>query len=272
MPVIATKPGFPVILPVEPGALAKVLLKLGGIAPFNRGTFRRFTTRTVLSAAGGALRAKFRGATFIISDADHPTECAILLNPRYNAPEIDFLADAVGAGGVAVDIGSNIGLYTLPIAIKAGGSGRVLAIDASRIFSARLAINAAASGLTNIVQVVGAVGDHTGTAMLALTPNNPGTASLVNGHGEVVPMETLIDILARNDVTKIDAMKVDIDGSEDIALLPFLAAAPMSLLPKRMVMEHIALTSGSLLPGALARAGYVEVGRTKSNSLYERRA
>jgi hypothetical protein len=68
-------------------------------------------------------------------------------------------------------------------------------------------------------------------------------------------------------------MKIDIDGSEEIALVPFLSAAGPALLPKRLVMEHLMLdmVSGAL-PDALKAAGYSIVGSTKSNSLYERRA
>ena len=84
-------------------------------------------------------------------------------------------------------------------------------------------------------------------------------------------MLPLLDILASNSIKAIDVMKVDIDGSEEIALVPFLRGAAPALLPKRIVMEHVMLdgNTGSL-PEALAQAGYTLRQKTRVNSLYER--
>ncbi len=260
--------------PREAVGLARVLLALGKLPPFCRGKLRGWTARAVLKAAGSPLLARFRGAVFAVHDDGHPTEYSILLYPAYDNAEFDFLLEGLGAGGTAVDLGSNIGLYSLPFAVKAGPEGGVLAIDASAAFAAKLAVNARLSGLVNVIQEIVAVGDRVGEVCLTPVAGNRGTAVISQqAGGTTVAMLPLLHILKRNGISRIDVMKVDIDGSEEIALVPFLRAAAPSLLPKRIVMEHIMLDNGSnALPEALAKAGYVLVKKTRVNSFYEKSA
>lgn len=260
--------------PREAVGLARVLLAFGKLPPFCRGKLRGWTARAVLKAAGSPLLARFRGAVFAVHDDGHPTEYSILLYPRYDSAEFDFLLEGLGAGGTAVDLGSNIGLYSLPLAAKAGPHGKVLAIDASAAFAAKLAVNARLSGLPNVIQDIVAVGDRVGEVCLTPVPGNPGTAVISQqAGGSTVAMLPLLDILVRNGISQIDVMKVDIDGSEEIALVPFLLGAERSLLPNRIVMEHVLLgAAASALPEALTRAGYTLCKKTRVNSFYVKSA
>lgn len=258
----------------SPSVYIRLLLRFGRTWPFCRGQFRGWIAHTITVLSKTPLIADFNGAKFLVHNDGHATEHAILLYPKYNAAEIAFLLEALTDDGTAVDIGSNIGLYSLPMAVKLGGKGKVLSLDANAAFALKLTKNAEVSGLTNIVQEVIAVGDRYGTVSVMTVDGNPGTAIVAPGKGgPSVEMQPLKDILHRHGVNRIDAMKVDIDGSEEIALVPFLRNAPLELLPKRLVMEHIMLDkSDGPLPRALKTAGYSVVGTTKSNSLYQRSA
>ena len=69
--------------------------------------------------------------------------------------------------------------------------------------------------------------------------------------------------------TRIDGLKIDIEGHEDKALAPFLDGGERSMLPRRIVIEHPEPDAD--YPGcaaAFARHGYELVGRTRNNSLY----
>ena len=86
-----------------------------------------------------------------------------------------------------------------------------------------------------------------------------------------IPVRTLEALLAEAGITRIDGLKIDIEGHEDKALAPFLDTAPRSMLPRRIVIEHP--EPGADYPGcaaAFARHGYELVGRTRNNSLYRR--
>ena len=47
-------------------------------------------------------------------------------------PDSALVLGGLGEGDVAVDLGSNIGMYTITMAVRAGASGKVIAIDPSR--------------------------------------------------------------------------------------------------------------------------------------------
>ena len=75
-------------------------------------------------------------------------------------------------------------------------------------------------------------------------------------------------ILEEAGVTKVDALKIDVEGFEDRVLTGFFAEAPQSLWPRAVVIEH--LSKNEWLKDCIAdmRArGYVERGRTRSNTL-----
>ena len=67
----------------------------------------------------------------------------------------------------------------------------------------------------------------------------------------------------------IHGLKIDIEGHQDKALVPFLDNAPDEMLPKKIVIER--QMADADYPGctaAFARRGYWLVGRPKTNSLY----
>jgi len=67
----------------------------------------------------------------------------------------------------------------------------------------------------------------------------------------------LHQIVSEAGVTRVDALKIDIEGFEDTALVPYLQEAPEHLLPKRIVIEICAPETD--YPGCLAefnRLGY----------------
>ena len=65
-------------------------------------------------------------------------------------------------------------------------------------------------------------------------------------------------------------MKIDIEGHEDRALVPFLQNAPKELWPKRIVLEHAHEKQWQLdLIKALAKSEYTLMGTTRANSLFQ---
>ena len=100
-------------------------------------------------------------------------------------------------------------------------------------------------------------------------PNSFGRAYIDNTKdGVTVKISTLMDILTGAGVSHISALKIDIEGHEDKALKPFLDAAPRDLLPRAIVIEHTSNDEwGDDILQLLAKAGYVETGRTRGNAL-----
>jgi FkbM family methyltransferase len=107
----------------------------------------------------------------------------------------------------------------------------------------RLRFNVNANGFKSVRIAPVAVGEARGEATFHTLPDAHGSASLHEMPGSspqmTVPVEPLLSLLSAHGIDKIDAMKVDIEGYEDRALIPFFADAPRSLWPRRIFMETL---------------------------------
>lgn len=254
-----------------PDRLQAALIALAKNTPLHRGAFRRRMTKLITGSPARMLDVRFRGCAYRLRDPGNLIENGILLHPRYNAADIDFLLEGVGPGGTFVDIGANIGLYTLPLAKRIGENGKVIAIDANPLMARRLRWNAAASALGNISVFPCAVSDHEGSGSLSIHKDDAAIVSLEDDIEGSIPIRTLPSILAEARVEHIDGLKIDIEGHEDRVLAPFIETCEPALLPGRIVIEH--------LPGnvdyptcatAFAKRGYRLAGRSRNNSFYLR--
>src|SRR5438552_9067755 len=71
------------------------------------------------------------GFTYEVPDLREPIAFHLLINGTYE-PEIqDLLLRALPVGGIFLDVGANIGTFTVPAAKRVGLLGRVIAIEAS---------------------------------------------------------------------------------------------------------------------------------------------
>jgi FkbM family methyltransferase len=271
VPVAVSTEAEPEFGSFAPRGLRHALLRLARRTFLRRGFARRRTAQLVMG--GRPVDIGFRGASYRIRRLENLIEYGLLLNPAYNHQELDFLIDATPAGGTFVDLGSNVGLYTLPLALKAGPSGRVVAIDANPGIMPILAFNAAASGLTNVHLVNVAVGPEEGRVDLEIHKDDLAIVSVRPDASGAIVMRPLLAILADLAIDRVDTLKADIEGFEDLALVPFFAAAPQSLKPRRVVIEHLGRQGWKtdLFP-VFEREGYRLIAQTRGNSLFERSA
>ncbi len=253
-----------------PEGVQKLLIGLTQKTFLQRGALRAAMTRRIMSL-GAPLDIRFRDCCYRIEGRNNLIETGLLTRPGYNGVEIDFLQEAVKAGGTAVDIGSNVGLYSLPLARAAGPEGRVLAIDANPDMVRHLTFNAAASGLANITALNMAVGGIEARVHLKIRQDDVAIVSVTPSDTGTIQMQPLLHILSHAKIARLDALKIDIEGHEDAALVPFLQLAPDALLPTRIVIERAGPDSD--YPGCVtefSRLGYRRVGQTRNNSMYMR--
>lgn len=252
-----------------PDRTQKALIGLARATFLHRGFFRPLMTRLILGARNGALDIEAAGHRWRIGGGNNLIEQGLLLHPAYNRTDIEFLTQGARAGDIFIDIGANIGLYTLPLAKAVGPGGLVIAIDANPAMIGQLAFNAAASNLENVALFDCAVSDRETRGTLTIRNEDVAIVALNEDARGAVRVRTLASILAECNVESIRGLKIDIEGHEDRALVPFLGSAPESLLPSRIVIETA--SPGQDYPGCaniFARRGYVLAGRTKNNSLY----
>ena len=181
------------------------------------------------------------------------------------------------AGGTFVDLGANVGTYALVLARHVGASGKVIAVEPHPVMHARLAFNRDASAADPVKLVAAAVGPADGELLIETDGDNLGASHVVSGapSGSAikVPSLRLMRILDRGRVNSVDALKIDIEGFEDRALIPFFKEAPPSLWPRAVVIEHLSRDEWQqdCIADMIAR-GYREAGRTRSNTLLTRLA
>lgn len=255
-----------------PNRLQRLLISLSRASFLKRGLFRKPVTDLIFRLGSHpCLDVHFRGCAYRLHGDHNLIEYGLLLKPDYNGEDIDFLTAEAPPGAVFVDIGCNIGLYTLPLAKAAGPNGKVVAIDANPLMARRVDWNGSASGLANLRIFACAVGDHDGRASLAIRKEDLAIATVRDDADGDIPMRRLDALLDEAAIDSIYGLKIDIEGHEDSALAPFIDAAPETLLPARIVIEHPSPdTDYPACAAVFAKRGYRLAGRTRNNSLYRR--
>ena len=252
------------------GLAQSIVLKLGSIPPFYRGSFRRPLANFIRNLGkNGIVDIERNQAHYRLRKSPNLIEDAILVHKNYNRRELDFLIQGTPIGGTFLDLGSNVGLYSLPLAIKAGPNGRVLSIDANPDIMKALAFNISASQLTNIDIACVAVGETDKQVRLEIRKDDYAIVETHEDPNGTISMRPLADIVAHFGITSIDTLKADIEGYEDRALIPFLSNATPDLIPNRIVIEHAAHYEWETdLCDWLTRFGYHLIAKQRSNSLY----
>jgi FkbM family methyltransferase len=255
-----------------PNAAQAAIISLARRTGLKRGAFRPMLSRMINLLRSGPLDVPYQGASFRFYHQASATERGALLNPDYNIEELDFLRAHTPKGGVFVDVGANVGTYAMPMARHVGEAGTVIAIEPHPVTHARLAFNNAASRFTQVKLVAAAVGASDGELMIETDGDNLGASHIVTGDASgkaiKVPSLRLQRILEQAGASHVDALKIDVEGYEDRALMPFFTQAPYSLWPRAVVIEHLSRNEwlADCIADMLAR-GYREAGKTRSNTL-----
>ena len=217
---------------------------------------------------------------------DNYSEKKFVFTPwRYDKQERELLAQVLEKGGTFVDIGANIGIYTLTAAkTMTGKKGIIIAFEPNPETFARLMFNLRSNiadfdNQPEIKALNIGVADKETTFTLQVDHANLGASSIRSKNrqqektapGKTGTMEItcrpLLDILKEFSITRIDALKIDIEGAEDIALMPFLEKAPDSLLPGILLIENSAHLWERDVFGRAAERGYTKVFRNRMNTV-----
>ena len=253
-----------------PNLCQRILIFIANKTFFKRGFFRIKFTQLIMSLTKGPLDIHFRNCAFRIYGENNLIEYGILLNPEYNQTDIDFLLEDSKSNSNFVDLGCNIGLYSLPLASSAP-NGTVISIDANPLMQSRLSFNANSSGIKNIQIICSAVSDKTGEGSLLIRKNDTAIVSVNEDIKGSIKIDKLENIIREQGLKSIYGLKIDIEGHEDKALVPFLLNVDEDLLPKRIVIEK--KTKNSDYPGcaiALKKLNYTLVSRSRNNSFYKK--
>lgn len=205
-------------------------------------------------AAGGKRRGSidleiFGSQRARLHPADNLCEKRVFVSDRHwDRKELDWIERQAASGSGpfrVVDVGANVGLYTLgarAAAVAAGRPFRAAAIEPQPEMLRRLRFNVAASAAGDEIVICpwAAAVAHT-TLCFAHDGINAGTGRVLDdGRAEgafEVEGRPLVEAIYAAGLDGIDVMKIDIEGAEYPALKTFFDSTGPGLRPNTIIIE-----------------------------------
>jgi FkbM family methyltransferase len=262
------------------GAVARILELTRGASASWAGKRRAFFLRSMAIKAlkGRPLDVESLGARMRLYPFNNVCEKRILFTPQYfDLAERELLQSRMRPDIVFLDIGANVGGYSLFVAATAGPKARILAIEPQPEIYERLIYNIRQNPFASIKAIDCAVADVDGDITLFVDADNRGETSMriinsdsVGAHIRV-PAKALRNIVTEEGFERIDAMKLDVEGAEDLILEPFFRDVDERLWPQLLLIEFAPERWAIDLPKLIAERGYRRVLRTRQKAAYERK-
>jgi FkbM family methyltransferase len=208
-------------------AARRAVILYGVRLPYHRGKWRVIdgalrVFRLDGPHASGTVEAERAGFRFDF-DLGRYLDRTLYYHGGFESYDVRAARALVPAGGVALDVGANIGWWTLHLHRWVGAEGRVLAFEPDASERARLERNLALNHAANVVVSAEAVSDTTGRVFLSPTFDG-GTTHIVDeaeAAGASVDATTVDAVVERAGLARLDFIKCDIEGAE----MRFLAGA-----------------------------------------------
>jgi FkbM family methyltransferase len=217
------------------------------------------------------------GANMRLYPYNNACEKRLLFTPQLaDRAERAFLASRIKPDMVFLDIGAGCGATSLFVALRAGPRARILAVEPQPVLFERMVYNLRQNAAPTIKAQDCAVADVDGAVTLFSNPFDLAETSIrivnVEGGGSAAPAsaKSLATLVREEGLERIDAMKLDVEGAEDLVLEPFLANEPESLWPRVLILAYSPAKWEADLRSLLEFRGYRRVWRTRVYVMYER--
>jgi FkbM family methyltransferase len=164
----------------------------------------------------------------------------------YENEEIETCRQSIGAGETCVDLGANVGWFTLHFAAWVGAAGRVIACEADPNVAEELRQNCQLNAFADRVEILNnAVSDLPGTVRFIRSPReSSGWGSVLRQPGNQggtmidVPATTLDEILSSRGIRDVAYLKIDVEGYE-FAVLKGAALSLRAGIVRNILIEWI---------------------------------
>jgi FkbM family methyltransferase len=163
-------------------------------------------------------------------------------------------------GQTVIDVGANVGVFSLWAASRIGPTGRLVSVEPHPLSYAHLERNLAPFG-ASARTVQGACGDSADELELHYVPGRLSVSSFEprpdrTGHVRV-PVQRLDQLLSADGIDQIDLLKIDVEGAEE----PVIQGAGELLWRVNRLVIEIESERQAWLEGVLARFGLFVVAR-----------
>jgi FkbM family methyltransferase len=222
------------------------------------------------SAEDGRLLRQIQGSTMLLDLKDQGISRELVLTGVHEKNSSEQLKREIEPGMTIVEVGANIGYYTLLESRFIGPRGHIYAFEPSPVNLRGLKINVLLNGLDSQVETFPyGIGNQTGTGRFFLT-NKGNTSSFIARDDENgvhttevmdVPLTTLDDFFSTRPVS-LDFLRMDVEGYELEVIDGMKQLLQTPRAPRKMFIEvHSALlhkrgSSGRQFIERLRSAGY----------------
>lgn len=162
---------------------------------------------------------EYKDAQFLVL-ANEDLGWRMLSQHRYEEDEIDAILELIEPSDLCVDVGANLGIYSILMA-QAAPEGQVIAFEPLRLHRSILAFNQTVNDVSNLEVRPTVLSNEAGRTELAV-PDDGGYASIQDtDRREVqetieVQMERLDDVAP--DASSLGVLKIDVEGAEALVL------------------------------------------------------
>jgi FkbM family methyltransferase len=187
----------------------------------------RYVSHVLLGDRQSRLIVKMNDGFFLSLDPRSRTESGAFCDGVYDRDDLDFFKACLEPNGksVVLDIGANIGLITVPLALFVGTMGKVLSFEPVSANAAALRTNVELNSLSGRVQVIecalgvrestlriGREGDHGATTGNAYLDGSAGSHTALVW--TTVPVRSLDHVCNELSIENITLIKMDVEGAE----------------------------------------------------------
>jgi FkbM family methyltransferase len=175
------------------------------------------------SLFGRSVRVSVLGKTFNMDLRDDAMSSTLFADGIWEPEETFFVGKTLQPGMAFVDVGANIGYYTVIASGIVGSAGKVFAFEPDPKNFALLQKNIDANGCENVIAIQKAVTASVQSIFLYRSNNNFGDHRVYEPQGEflagkvrsAIAIESVsLDQYFDRNRTRIDLLKMDIQGSE----------------------------------------------------------
>lgn len=147
---------------------------------------------------------------------------SLILSRRHEADEVRYFQNTIKDGATCIDVGANIGYYSMLFARLSGVRGKVFAIEPLKRNFLAIELSAEINHFENINIFQGVASDDEGFVNITI-PEGDGAYAHITSCGEVersvtVPSISLDSLALKYSFSKVDAIKIDVEGAELLVL------------------------------------------------------
>jgi len=196
----------------------------------------------------------------------------LFLTQISNKFEISFCKEKIQKNMTVLDIGANVGYYTVNFASIVGEKGQVFAFEPDPSNFSILKKNIRLNNFKNIILVNKAVSNSLSPTTLFQNSSNTGGHSIIkteNSKKKILVDSTTLDEYFKNFSHPIDLIKIDVEGAEYQVIsggLNFFKKLKPKYLITEFELNSVDLSHvDSFYPDLLSDLGYVLLGKTDNS-------